>query len=1110
MRLVKQATLFFREGNSDKVYEISLSEVGQEQYVVNFKYGRRGAALKEGSKTPVPVALAVAERLYDEIETQKLAKGYTTSQSTAPVKPVERSFSLSSLVSQPSNLWMQDDASKNKSVLLRLHQAVENPTATQRFPWPLSRVVWKAGEYKIAAAVPYLILLFGKHRQMHQYCCTWSLVRCGSDSSLAVAALQQIFNQHPEPGTSKLAGAGLMTLLQGAEKELHAQHFVNQLPEAFKAFLNLQDAAGLQQLASERLSQNQPNYNWLEPLYILSLHYKWMKPMVKHLLTDLPLKAGWFKHIRRIFKIAELTDDFETMGLLGCRIEREEEMFHQPFSLRDSTARQVYVPLLEEWVKIQSELKKATSRLAYSQKTRWYFHRRILRKLKLYAHHQDLSYVKLASAILIAYHVELDGKPHFSTFKYRYENGSYQRVEHLFLENAQAVFMHFILSANHPDIILQHNHLWRRKNSRDRGNAQSRAAGNSSSSLSPVNVIHKILRFFGSKKQTVSSPVPAANTSLPDNSPNAAGTPFLELWNKLPQAFVQLLLEAEMDEIHLFAAQNLLIHPQWPHLIAQIDEQATCRLLRSKFLKPAEIALTIVQEKYSALKVADAILLALLNCVDANARLLGKNWVAENLPTHLANGSFIATAMLAQHTEVRKWWYSILVSHPLETALNQNIIVRIISALVATEELQTQPDTISDVSDFLLSNFAPELQEVSMQALADLLAHQNEQVMLFGLRLLKLKQNEKSMNELSAAFLFGLLQHSSVLVRKEGLELVTKIETAALLQQQVQIVSTCLSAYPDVRIGLWPVVNRMAKAAPNFGTYAAETLMPVLLRKESADGIHNDIADLICQVLSDYLTNANREHALHLLYGNYKAAQKVGIVILEKYTSAAQLTIAQVVALGSHENKLVREWCWQFFETEVYKIKYEAASALKLLDAKWEDTLDFAVVYFDKHFTAQDWTPELMITLADSPVAKIEALGRSLINKYFTADHGTAYLLQLSQHPSEKMQLFVTNYLQQYAAGNPEQLKKLEFYFRSILARVNKGRIAKTRVLEFLQQQGLQSEEAAKIVAGIITDISATAAIADKAKCIEILLLLSSIYSVATPLVVKETIIKTA
>ena len=57
MKLVRQARLLFVEGKSEKVYEVDLCEVGPNKLVVNFRYGKKGAALKDGSKTVAPVGL---------------------------------------------------------------------------------------------------------------------------------------------------------------------------------------------------------------------------------------------------------------------------------------------------------------------------------------------------------------------------------------------------------------------------------------------------------------------------------------------------------------------------------------------------------------------------------------------------------------------------------------------------------------------------------------------------------------------------------------------------------------------------------------------------------------------------------------------------------------------------------------------------------------------------------------------------------------------------------------------------------------------------------------------------------------------------------------------
>src|SRR5689334_1040790 len=123
MRLIKQSILYFKEGNSDKAYEIDLCDVGNDKYVVNFRYGRRGAKLKEGSKTPVPVYLADAATIFGELDHEKTSKRYTTSESGVSSIPTSAAFKLvtettigASFISLP--------AGRTKGILQRLYNPV--------------------------------------------------------------------------------------------------------------------------------------------------------------------------------------------------------------------------------------------------------------------------------------------------------------------------------------------------------------------------------------------------------------------------------------------------------------------------------------------------------------------------------------------------------------------------------------------------------------------------------------------------------------------------------------------------------------------------------------------------------------------------------------------------------------------------------------------------------------------------------------------------------------------------------------------------------------------------------------------------------------------------
>ncbi len=85
------------------------------------------------------------------------------------------------------------------------------------------------------------------------------------------------------------------------------------------------------------------------------------------------------------------------------------------------------------------------------------------------------------------------------------------------------------------------------------------------------------------------------------------------------------------------------------------------------------------------------------------------------------------------------------------------------------------------------------------------------------------------------------------------------------------------------------------------------------------------------------------------------------------------------------------------------------------------------------------------------------------------------------------MQVFATNYLESYAADNADRLRELVPYFVTVLCQVNRGRVAKGRIFKFLDKEAQKSEEAARIVAEILTRQSVTVAIGDKATAVEMM-----------------------
>src|SRR5215207_6244647 len=71
MALIEKVCLYYREGASDKVYEIHLTQE-EDGYRVTGYNGRRGTKLVAQPKTPRPVPYRTARYIFDNLEASKL------------------------------------------------------------------------------------------------------------------------------------------------------------------------------------------------------------------------------------------------------------------------------------------------------------------------------------------------------------------------------------------------------------------------------------------------------------------------------------------------------------------------------------------------------------------------------------------------------------------------------------------------------------------------------------------------------------------------------------------------------------------------------------------------------------------------------------------------------------------------------------------------------------------------------------------------------------------------------------------------------------------------------------------------------------------------------
>jgi hypothetical protein len=506
-------------------------------------------------------------------------------------------------------------------------------------------------------------------------------------------------------------------------------------------------------------------------------------------------------------------------------------------------------------------------------------------------------------------------------------------------------------------------------------------------------------------------------------------------------------------------------------------------------------------------------LLALCESVLEQARTQGHRWIEDQRDRLLRDGSLVVGLIGSRFADTRALVRRLLPATSLPEDAAQALIGRIVAHLLSLRPAPGDPEKSAvaerarDIGDILLKSFPGPLRRLGLSVLRDLLAHPMPEVQELGATLLL--SHEVPAASLPEEILQLLIASSHEPLRGIGIKLLSQLPDEALLLRGGLLLSLCRQALPDVRAAIRPVVRRLAADHPIFGDRISAGLVEALLLPEEAEGVHRDLLRQLHEDLREFAEHLSPDKVLALLRTRSKAAQELGGLLLLHHADWAEaMDTAAIVKLGNHEVKAVREACRALFAhilPRLRKSAEELAAATRLLDAKWDDTREFAFGVFRDSFTGDELTPGILISICDSVREDVQRFGRELCARFFREDSGQEYLLKLSEHPSADLQLFATNYLERYAAGDPARLRELGPYFVSVLSRVNRGRVAKSRVLSFLLAEAERSEAAARIAAEILTRQSATIAVMDRARAIDTLLRIGRRYpGIPVPLRVIE------
>lgn len=976
MQFIQQKTLYFQAGSSDKVYEVDLCQTEVDGYVVNFRYGRRGASLREGTKTVFPVSLEKAQDIFNKLVQTKLQKGYYE-QGNAPSIPQE--------------------LTAEKTILQYLEAAIAGTYKAKH--WKLSRVVWRTGVLGLEKAIPLLKTLALQAQEeyaklkpktkeqeecaMIVYAAVWSLGRMEEKS--AVEALNAI-DYHSIPRIKNIQRAALVKAKDWAALAYEE----GQLDDQLLPLYQLKKYQELSQIVMERLPHLQPdNSHFIYALYLLSMHEAALQPYVQDWLASFPLKPNYWKILRAIFKAAEMLNDMPTVALIARKIESGKAYFSVP-----DWYDKVWID--RKPIVYKEELPKKDSRLAFSDKTQAYFIRRVLRQLTELGRSNSSLYCPLATHLLLNYN-DNSYKQGSDMVRWFYDHQTRRYHEIRVTPHAlnHCRFLMLMLFANSDRV--DQNGYW---------------------------------------------------TGEKDVDTSKREEAFPALWDKQPQYLIQLLKEAKCKEVLQFALKAFKAQ----HNVADLmNLDLAVALLKRPYDWAVHFALDWLKTTYRGITATSELLITLLSSNQVDAQELALQWILLQKEQHFQSSLLLKTLFLQENETVIAWCQAHIQDSDFSTSFAVDLLEQIVEKWM-TKNVVNEPMAV-----MITTCFKNTWQHVSF---------------------VRVRQ---------------LLQHSDVHLQALGIRILQQLPLETLEQERQELAAFYDVEDASIRALVQPLLIQVLAANKDYRSTILLQWTKDLLEVSGTDEIRENKATLILTHLAIEL-KALVPEVVHFVASKSAAAQRVGAYILEHYVDLKTWSFEQVVTLANKESLQFRKLCWQYFEENEAQVRYERVAALTVLDADWEDTRQFAFTYFDRVYTTNDWTPELLISICDNVRSDVQAFGRQLLTKHFQSQDGVHYLLKLSQHPSTDLQLYTTNYLERYAAGNLEHLKTLRHYFKTILMQINKGKTAKARLYKFLEQQAMEGEAYGAYVASILDEVVLTIAILDKAKCIQILHKIQSTY----------------
>lgn len=948
-----------------------------------------------------------------------------------------------------------------QAILTRLEKLAANPAELKRAEKSaLTRTIWRVGEIGITESIPTLQRLAETNalKAIENYSLVWSLGRLNVTTALEAVKQLQDKAEFADLELRRICLEVRYDLTPEADQPALLEHYKSLLPDEITNALASKNAQTLTEatqaffktlLQKQRASEDNRWYFRFSREHrkdVLSSD-KYVTDLVVETLAVLSLhepfiRDALFLLIKEV-RLASGPDGGAFKALWKIAEYRcDTQLFAALLYRMESTKSKTPGYFWDEQVGYSNSIKDS---FPYLARRSWRFIRRL-------GEVADVRYIDFAKSILLSMHDNNAKEPrteHYSGWRWN-ENTrqeDYERWTVTYGEYAEYLTFGHILYTNSDKYALAKNGHWSIKNPN------------------------------ASDKRTEAFP---------------------ELWNQYPSDLFDLLMKSHCAPVHRFAALALKENREF---LKTVSLENWFNLIESNYEETAILSLEALKLHYADKEPDTRLIRTCLTSKHKAIRDAGMEWLKRASYILRDNIDLLVWMILSEDRELRELSQEYVYLFDGQDDKQQALFEELIGKTLELPE-DISAEIIANIRWVFLQPCKHLLHIITFDAIGMFIDHPSKRVALLGAQILG-AQNLKP-HEIPPE-LYGRLFNSSIAeIRAEAISLMSNLRDEELAQWDEMLGNLMLSDQQPVRHEARKLVARAIKYDEQFGHKIFQKLLAALFKAEDSDGLHDDLFDIFTNELKPVWNTVDKNQLWRMLTAKSKGVQRLSSVMLQQ-RPFSDYSVRQWATLGGNPSLSARSWAWRAYETELDRIRENIDDALHILSSTWEDSRSFAFRYFSEHFPFDQWSENQVISLCDNKHLEVQKLGRNLVFEHIQTGQGNRYLMALSEHPSMTMQKFLGQFLKKLASDQTDKILELEQYCQSVLMRVNKGRVAKDQVLEFLSTEAMKDRKIAEMVARIMQNLSLSAAIHDKAKSLEIMSDLNARYpGLAMPVKVRK------